>query len=234
MTGYNNGAYLMNDIYKTLYSRNAIEARSIRIENLDQYITEAGEQAKANYISSKMSSIGTHNNISNIDTTNNTVTYTNNETYYPMLYKQEKDNGIGRSDPYYTEDTLIKTEEIGVSHEKTDSLTLKYERYQISFNQENYGKAYDIFMEEGKYSYWIASRCTYLNTGYGGYGFYYGDSTNKRIYGHTTNYTHLYLLDPTCVLRPVVHLDADTQIQASETATDSSTPHIITKYSNDV
>ena len=41
--GYNNGVTVMNDICKTLYSRGNIEARSIKYEDIEYWLTDAGK-----------------------------------------------------------------------------------------------------------------------------------------------------------------------------------------------
>lgn len=87
--GINNGVYIMEDICKTLYSRKGIEARSVKIEDIELYLTDEGKKAKADSISSDMSSLSIGTFISNIDTENDTVTFAKSRAYYPMIYKEE-------------------------------------------------------------------------------------------------------------------------------------------------
>ena len=89
--GYNNGVYLLNDICKTLYSNNSLNAvgRSITIEDITSKIPEdtiksAGYEAVANTYK----------------------TYTGANSYYPELYANENGSGIGNAVKYIDHESL--------------------------------------------------------------------------------------------------------------------------------
>lgn len=89
--GYNNGVYLLNDICKTLYSNNSLNAvgRSITIEDITSKIPEdtiksAGYQAVENTYK----------------------TYTGANSYYPELYANENGSGIGNAVQYINHESL--------------------------------------------------------------------------------------------------------------------------------
>ena len=89
--GYNNGVYLLNDICKTLYSNNSLNAvgRSITIEDITSKIPadtvkSAGYEAVADTYK----------------------TYTGANSYYPELYANENGSGIGNAVQYIDHEIL--------------------------------------------------------------------------------------------------------------------------------
>ena len=143
--GYCNGVYLLNDICKTLYSRGDIKARSINLEDMENWLTDdelnsdgtvkvkGGKTAKIEWIDNHINDL-ILNPLYNQskDTTKNTVTYVIERSWYTDIYQYEKGcginttnvntTGISKSDEYYTggydttkERALISIEGSGTS-----------------------------------------------------------------------------------------------------------------------
>jgi type II secretory pathway pseudopilin PulG len=257
--GYNNGVYLLNDICRTLYSKtvngNKIEARSINIEDMEYWLTDditnedgtittGGKTAKANYISKAVANFSTGTYITNVDTVNNRLTYSDH-TYYPILYKEEKgsgidttavkDEGISGSESYYSNlSDLISSNVKGKSYDlaSTSGLTITYTYYNMVINSTNYGEGATVLQGPPKTShpYFVASRCVGADDRDARYAFFEacGDVLEEALIFRSHDSSSTLCRG----LRSVVHLGPNTKITTSETPTDSTTPHKITSYGN--
>lgn len=89
--GYNNGVYLLNDICKSLYSNNSLNAvgRSITIEDITSKIPEDSVKSSGYAAVEKTYK-----------------TYTGANSYYPDLYQYENGSGIGKSVQYIEHSSL--------------------------------------------------------------------------------------------------------------------------------
>ena len=187
---------------------------------------DAGKTAKATYISNQVSTLTTGDYITNVDTTNNTVTYVTARSYYPLLYKQEKLNGLGQSEEYYTESTLIKTDGKGSSYDQdTETLTVPYTFYSITTNTTNYGDASKALSNSN--SFWLASRYVNCNSDYASFGL---RSANSSIRGYSMFLSDNGPGNGGNRLRPVVHLGSEVQIEASTGTNGTGNMHTITQY----
>lgn len=214
-TGYNNAVYLLNDIIKKQYSNSnlGIIARSINIEDIEQYFNDKGNETK----------------LSNKDGSTKfgeTAIYETDVSYYPTLYAKEngsgvtstiKNDGIGISE----NNTLIKDD----GYLKADSgLTATLTSYNflnpsVCFDNST---VYDILFDVEEY--WIASRCVSTAKSCASFGlFYIGkvttddaldfyglfESSNGKVSGVTGGLRHLGI-------RPIVSIDGNTKITANK------------------
>ena len=201
--GYTNGVYLMDDICKTLYSRNAngIEARSVDLEDFEYWLEQSieGVTARDNY------TIYEHKY-------GDSVTYTK-ATGFPPFYKaqtSESDTGSLTTDSSYTSD---------------GSLTVKQTGYSgIKINSTNYGDGASAL--KNNKTFWVGSRYVMCWETHSRFGLRYANTSftieNGLFFSNGTVYTRGYKL------RPVVHLKSSAQITTSSNPT--NTPHHITSY----
>ena len=227
--GYNNGVFLLNDLCETLYSKKSagIKARSVKLEDLENYLTDDGKKARSDYAND--------NNIKYEDSYN--YSYEGGKLYYPDIYQYEiysgvtgtiKTDGIGMSDIYKGYVNGLTNKKFGKAGE--NGLTLKQTFYMIDVSKENYGEMVDVLNDSN--GYWMSSRvvnCTDTNDGYGG-RFAISCLNGGKIDGVALVYSGdekregLYHFP----VRPVVTLNYDVEIKASEGTIDN--PHIIEKY----
>lgn len=216
--GYNNGAYVMDDICKTMYSRTGTTARSVDLEDFEKCLTEIGTTQKNNYISNTVNSLSIGTYITNVDKVNNRVTYVNSRSYYPVLWElQDNENQV-----YYNENTLIKEDGINISYKQADNLTVDNTYYHIAITETNYGNNYKALVNEK--TFLLASRYTGTYSGNASFGLRLADSN---VYGSyvfsntgnagTSNYS----------LRPVVSLGANVQVTACTGTNSTSNMHTI-------
>ncbi len=233
-TGYNNGVYVMHDICEKLYSRNGIKARSVTLEDMESWLTDAGKTAKSNYISNQVSGLSASSYIEKVNTENNTVTYKKSYSYYPNLYASENGSGIntetvktdGIKDTNKAELDKTTRSTTEKSYKQADNLTTTQTYYYIPINSTNYGDGSKALYNSTYF--WVASRSVFCgsnnaffglrfaNTSMDGYGMFGSSNTSFNIYDR---------------LRPVVSLGSEVQVTASSTASSSTgTPHTITQY----
>ena len=162
--GYNNGPYLMNEICKAQYSNKSlgVNARSINLLDMEKHLTAAGIAARNAYSSNVK--YGT------------TKTYTDNHSYYPLLYDGQKGAGVDvaeanassilqdhtkGNDPYGESKPIAETEP---TTDKTygtgNPLTVTQTYYNIPISTANYGDAGSVLSNSTWY--WVAAR--YVNT----------------------------------------------------------------------
>ncbi len=242
-TGYNNGVYILNDICKTLYSREAdgIYARSVNSKDFEDAETPTGKTAREKYISDevgKLTEDGTY--ITKVDKTNKTVTWQHGYSYYLNLYAEEngsgtKDNGVIKSDGLKEYESkqdengtpvITSTEPETSQKTQADSLTTTYTYYFISINENNYGEASKVLSNNSYY--WLASRFVACIS----------DCATFGLCGANVDFGGVHVFDSKDTsrnnlnggLRPIVHLGSNVQITPSESATNPDTPHTITEY----
>ena len=233
-TGYNNGVYIMHDICEKLYSRNGIKARSVTLEDMESWLTDAGKTAKSNDISNRVSGLSANDYIEKVNTENNTVTYKKARSYYPNLYASENGSGIntetvkkdGIKDTNKAELDRTTRSTTEKSYKQADNLTTTQTYYSIPINSTNYGDGSKA-LYNGTY-YWVASRCVYCNSYYASFGLRFASTlmNGRYLFFSTSNYNF-----SSNRLRPVVSLGSEVQVTASSTASSSTgTPHTITQY----
>ena len=198
--GYTNGVYLMDDICKTLYSRNAngIIARSVDLEDFEYWL----EQSTSVVAARDAYSNGTY-------TYGDSATYTDNNKYPPFYETQtsESDPGTLTTNSAYT---------------TNGDLTVKQTYYIISINNINFSDGYKAL--NSSTSYWIGSRYVNCYSSYALFGLRYAGTY---IYGYDlflSNGSTNYFLH----LRPVVHLKSSVQITPKTGTTGDK--HQITSY----
>ena len=227
-TGYNNGVYVMHDICEKLYSRNGIKARSVTLEDMESWLTEAGKTAKSTYIANTVSGLSANNWIKKVNKDNNTITY---EGYYPNLYARENGSGINtetvKTDGIKdTNKAELDRTTIAESYKQADNLTITQTYYNISMNVTNYGDGLKALKSSTRF--WVASRCVGYYDYYANFGLRLASTS---MTGTNVFYSGTFSNNPGWTLRPVVSLRSEVQVTASLTASSSTgTPHTITQY----
>ena len=200
--GYTNGVYLMDDICKTLYSRNSsdIIARNVKLQDFEYWLSSSrnGVTSRNSYISE------THKYGDN-------VTYTTSNKY-PPFYKTQKNE----SDP-----GSLTTDS---SYAQNGDLTVKQTAYIIPLNENNYSDGYKVLACSTGYV--VASRCVNCLSSYNYFSFYYATSTYFNCLNIFLSYGNGN--ESEGKLRPVVHLKPKVKITVNEGT--SSDKHEITSY----
>ena len=222
-TGYNNGVTVMNDICKELYSKNTkgITARSVKLEDMESWLTESGKTARGSYSS-----------YTDGPTYGHTQTYVTNR-YYPNLYAQAIGGKIdsGATEGIDVEEgnkTGLTESEEGTANEfakASTNITVTQSYYNIPIDSTNYGDGAKA-LSSGE-SYWVASRyakcdssCAYFGLRYAysymyGYDMYYSRNISGYFYGR---------------LRPVVSLGSEVQVETCSGTNSTTNMHTITQY----
>ena len=210
--GYHNGPYIMNKICEELYSNSTlnVKARNINLLDMEKHLTTPGITARNAYqYSSDGAKYGT------------TKTYTDNYSYYPVLYDGQKGAGVNvteadaktiaqpntdaGNDPY--EESVETTSPItDKTYKKADNsvLTVTQTYYNISINETNYGDAAKV-LNNSNY-YWVAARYVNTDSYYADFGLRIADTNTDGIcvFGSSNgSYTSI-----SYGLRPVVSLSS--------------------------
>lgn len=219
--GYNNGVYILNDVCKTLYSKSSknIIAKSINIEDIEYWLTDAGVQIKNNSIGASK-------------------TYNDPYMYYPDLYQYEKNSGIDSN--IADSDGIDLSESYdgyssGLTQNKYTNttsglLTAKNTYYKLAINSENIkDEANSVIYNES--DYWVASRSIFLNLdGSGGVNFCLRVCGTNLYSGTLFNGLGIGESGADKLLRPVVTLKKNTKVQNCLGTNSKDNPHIIESY----
>ena len=168
--GYNNGPYIMNKICEELYSNSTlnVKARNINLLDMEKHLTTPGITARNAYqYSSNTAKYGT------------TKTYTDWESYYPLLYDGQKGAGVNvtaekastiaqpnkdRGNDPYSESVETTSPLTDKTYKKADNkvLTVTQTHYDISIRSETYyGEAAKVLNNSTRF--WVAARCVRAN-----------------------------------------------------------------------
>ena len=208
--GYHNGPYLMNAICEAQYSNSAlnVKARNISLLDMEKHLTPDGIAARNKYTSEVK--YGT------------TRTYTDNNSYYPLLYDGQKGAGVNvaeanantvaqpntdaGNDPY-SESVETTSPLTDKKYKQADNkvLTVTQTEYYIPIDVTNYGDAAKVLNNSNWY--WVAARYVSTNTNC------YCADFGLRCAGRNTGVGYMY--DSVCCigdnhsrLRPVVSLSS--------------------------
>ena len=225
-TGYNNGVYVMHDICKTLYSNSihGIEARSVSLEDFENNLTQVGRNARDSYDYSGNSPQYGHTNYEKWGSA-----YT--KRYYPNIYAKENGSGIDTQNGAVKTDGINDTAKDEIDNstganaykQATTGLTTKETYYNLSINSTNYGTAYNVLYNND--TYWIASRCVGCVSGAAAFGLRLASNGFGALTMFESNKSPD---DFYCCLRPVVTLNSNIQVIASNSASSSTgIPHHI-------
>ena len=161
--GYHNGPYLMNAICESQYSNSTlnVKARNISLLDMEKQLTTAGIAARNGYSNSSVQY-------------GKTKTYTDNNSYYPLLYDGQKGAGVNvteaeastkitqpntdaGNDPY-SESVETTSPITDKTYKKADNsvLTVTQTYYYIPINEANYGEAYKVL--NNSTTYWVSAR----------------------------------------------------------------------------
>ena len=206
--GYHNGPYIMNKICEELYSNSTlnVKARNINLLDMEKHLTTPGITARNEYSSAVQYGA--------------TKTYTDNYSYYPLLYDGQKGAGVNvteanassilqdhtkGNDPY--EESVETTSPItDKTYKKADNsvLTVTQTYYHILINETNYGDAAKV-LNNSNY-YWVAARCVsiFSNNAYFGLRLARTITDGYNVfYSNSNSYTSIGF-----GLRPVVSLSS--------------------------
>ena len=207
--GYHNGPYIMNKICEELYSNSTlnVKARNINLLDMEKHLTTPGITARNGYSSAVQYGA--------------TKTYTDNYSYYPLLYDGQKGAGVNvtaenastiaqpnkdsGNDPY-SESVETTSPLTDKTHKQADNkvLTVTQTYYNISINETNYGDAAKVL--NNSTAYWVAARYVYSYSNLANFGLRFAD-TNTGGNGVFRSNGDSYLSGG-CGLRPVVSLSS--------------------------
>ena len=210
--GYNNGPYLMNAICEAQYSNSAlnVKARNISLLDMEKHLTPGGIAARNAYkYNSDTAQYG------------KTKTYTDNNSYYPLLYDGQKGAGVNvteaeastkitqpntdaGNDPY--EESVEATSPLtDKTSKQADNkvLTVTQTDYNILINESNYGEVSKVL--KNSTVYWVAARYVETSSSYAYFGLRFAASNMNGVEmfdsnGYPDNYYYR--------LRPVVSLSS--------------------------
>ena len=205
--GYNNGPYLMNVICEAQYSNSAlnVKARNISLLDMEKHLTPGG--------------IAERNKYANAVKYGKTKTYTDNYSYYPLLYDGQKGAGVNvtaenassilqdytkGNDPYEESKAIATTEPTTDSTYGTENpLTVTQTYYNIPINEPNYGDAGSVLSNSTTFC--VASRFVYAYSDIAYFGLHLA---NTHTYGTYLFYSYGNSDYFNFRLRPVVSLSS--------------------------
>ena len=172
--GYHNGPYLMNAICESQYSNSTlnVKARNISLLDMEKQLTTAGIAARSGYSGSSVQY-------------GKTKTYTDNYSYYPLLYDGQKGAGVNvtetnantiaqpntdaGNDPY-SESVETTSPLTDKTYKQADKkvLTVTQTYYYIPINEANYGEAYKVL--NNSTTYWVSGRYVFTDSSYADFG----------------------------------------------------------------
>ena len=234
--GYSNGVYILNDLCREQYSNTELGAiaRSVNIEDIEKQFSDTGNSAKISYINEQVANLNAEINITKVNSTNNTVTYSKEKSYYPDIYQHEKGAGINTTE-IQTDGIAESGEYSGYENGTTtnisetadeNGLTVTYTYYKFDNISTSYfknTKFYEVMFGTGK-AYWLASRGVVCNE--------YCASFNLRLISGSHLYGYqLFGSDGepktrTLLVRPVVTLGPNIKI-STEGGTTAESPRTI-------
>jgi len=204
--GYNNGPYLMNVICEAQYSNSAlnVKARNISLLDMEKHLTPGG--------------IAERNKYANAVKYGKTKTYTDNYSYYPLLYDGQKGAGVNvtaenastiaqpkkdsGNDPY--EESVEATSPLtDKTSKQADNkvLTVTQTYYNIPINEPNYGDAAKVLRNSNYY--WVSARYVYTVSSCAFFGLRYAGAG---VVGSDLFASDGSTIDDNHRLRPVVSL----------------------------
>ena len=210
--GYHNGPYLMNAICEAQYSNSTlnVKARNISLLDMEKQLTTAGIAARNAYNkgSSSYAQYG------------KTKTYTDSNSYYPLLYDGQKGAGVNvaetnastiaqpditkGNDPY--EESVETTSPItDKTYKQADNkvLTVTQTYYYIPINEPNYGDAAKVLTSNN--TYWVSGRFVDADSSIADFGL---RIAYTNMYGYRMFYSNNFSGTIHSRLRPVVSLSS--------------------------
>lgn len=213
--GYNNGPYLMNAICEAQYSNKTlgVKARNISLLDMEKHLTANGIAARNGYTGSSVQY-------------GKTKTYTDRNSYYPLLYDGQKGAGVNvaetnastiaqpditkGNDPY--EESVETTSPItDKTYKQADNkvLTVTQTYYYIPINEPNYGDAAKVLTSNN--TVWVSGRCVNANSSRAYFGLRYANTNMGGGYMFDSNnsyYRSGYRLRPVVSLSSSILSDA--------------------------
>lgn len=190
--GYNNGVKLLNDACSSLYGNTTkgIEARSINIEDIEKYMTDTA-LADAHSYNNGTATYG--NKVSSAYTTSKNYPVIYGQEIKSVINGEEKASGLNFSEQtrlIERSEATSTTDDIGAittatSIQPYQTYWYKDATYMLTAFKdyregENY---YDLIMPNGaSTTYWMASRCLYVNSNYCYFGIRRADSSNVAVF----------------------------------------------------
>ncbi len=210
--GYNNAVYLIDKACSTLYSKSGYidKVQNLKIEDLEKYMKKIPAKDELPYSPPSPS------------------------TYYPSILIQEKNQTVIPDDDTIQSETILdlseQTEPINQTKaKKVNSWKIKKTNYWVlsskveDFKQTEYYNLFILNEEKNNYytSYWMSSRCVNCDSDNAAFRvrcINSGDIKAEATYGSLNNSFTL-----TKSFRPIITLNSDVQIDATNTEKDGTT-----------
>lgn len=210
--GYNNAVYLIDKACSTLYSKSGYidKVQNLKIEDLEKYMKKIPAKDELPYSPPSPS------------------------TYYPSILIQEKNQTVIPDDDTIQSETILdlseQTEPINQTKaKKVNSWKIKKTNYWVlsskveDFKQTEYYNLFILNEEKNNYytSYWMSSRCVNCDSDNAAFRvrcINSGDIKAEATYGSLNN---SYTL--TKSFRPIITLNSDVQIDATDTEKNGTT-----------
>lgn len=216
--GYNNAVKLLDDACKTLYNNTMFvsKAQNLKIEDFQKHLKYDYTQFENLYVDT-----GKYGGFSN-------TPYTEN-TYYPVIYKQEKNNGIGGKKQVGTLDLSEQTQLVDDDTEKTSNLSVTQTQWykekilEDDYFEMIYNNIFKKDKDKNDYpTYWLSSRCVRANENTADFAVYTSNDSGSfgaRVlyFSKNTNINFSF------AFRPVITLKSDIKLDITDTTKDGST-----------
>lgn len=216
--GYNNAVYLLDKACYVLYSNSEQTklAQNLKLDDVKKYFTyDYTQQKNPNVDTGKYGGIKTYTD--------------ENYRYYPKLFSKEKTgcvDGIQGTELDLSEQTEPINEEAEQAKESLTVTQTYWEKKPITnsdFNKEIYYKLF-INNEKNYENYWISTRSVHVSSGESHFRIrliYNGYISNEDLY-YNNGVSHTDGL-VAYAFRPVITLNSDVQIDATDTTKDGTT-----------
>ena len=216
--GYNNAVYLLDKACYVLYSNSEQTklAQNLKLDDVKKYFTyDYTQQKNPNVDTGKYGGIKTYTD--------------ENYRYYPKLFSKEKTgcvDGIQGTELDLSEQTEPINEEAEQAKESITVTQTYWEKKTITnsdFNKEIYYKLF-INNEKNYENYWLSTRSVHVSSGESHFRIrliYNGYISNEDLY-YNNGVSHTDGL-VAYAFRPVITLNSDVQIDATDTTKDGTT-----------
>lgn len=206
--GYNNAVYLIDKACEELYSNSkfSIEVQNLKIEDIQEKLTyDYTQYENANVDTGKYGGFSIKLNTDN--------------TYYPAIYAQEKNNGVGGTKNKGVLGLSEQKELVAGEYLKTNSLgsTQTYWGKKAETNMFSDDIYYEIFINKDSNNYeqyYLSSRMVNVGTVsiyFGTYGIHNGEISCRHLY-----YSDNSSFPLTYSFRPVITLNSSISIEQGD------------------
>ena len=214
--GYNNAVYLLDNLCKTLYSGSKGTAQSLKIEDIEKYLTYDYTQYENAYVDTGLYG--------------GTKEYTSaSYRYYPSIFAQETtgwvDGTQGTTYELSQQNSLINQTSTNLA---TSKIKITQTDWYRSLGTRDFDNMYyKLFMNNGSTSYssyWLASRCVNASSSYAGFRVRYveHDTPNAITLYNSSGFKISFARG----VRPVVSLNSGITVDSSDISKDGTTAEL--------